>query len=126
MKKSAFNVAGNLVMGVKFMFQILSKIQDTSAREVARSHSSCILSFDLIGLHQNKRFYVTEIILPLGFADAIFRRERNDDRKCVCGSQARGSHVARLNFKTSRVGVYYYASRRCRKLNENSLSLSEF
>ena len=34
----------------------LSKIQDTSAREVARSHSSCILSFDLIGLHQNKRF----------------------------------------------------------------------
>ena len=66
------------------------KIQDTSAREVARSHSSCILSFDLIGLHQNKRFYVTEIVLPLGFADAIFRRERSDDRKCVCCSQASG------------------------------------
>ena len=66
----------------------LSKIQDTSAREVARSHSSCSLSFDLIGLHQNKRFYVTEIVLSLGFADAIFRRERSDDRKCVCGSQA--------------------------------------
>ena len=30
------------------------------AREVARSHSSCILSFDLIGQHQNKRFHVTE------------------------------------------------------------------
>ena len=79
-------------MVVKFTFQsvlvILSKIQDTSAREVARSHSSCILSFDLIGLHQNKRFYVTEIVLPLGFADAIFRRERSDDRKCVCASQA--------------------------------------
>ena len=58
------------------------------AREVARSHSSCILSFDLIGLHQNKRFYVTEIVLPLGFANAIFRRERSDDRKCVCCSQA--------------------------------------
>ena len=58
------------------------------AREVARSHSSCILSFDLIGLHQNKRFYVTEIVLPLGFADAIFWRERSDDRKCVCCSQA--------------------------------------
>ena len=53
----------------------LSELQDTSAREVARSHSSCILSFDLIGQHQNKRFYVTEIVLPLGFADAIFRRE---------------------------------------------------
>ena len=26
----------------------------------ARSHSSCILSFNLIGQHQNKRFCVTE------------------------------------------------------------------
>ena len=34
-------------------------------------------------------FYVTEIVLSLGFADAIFRRERSDDRKCVCASQAR-------------------------------------
>ena len=33
-------------------------------------------------------FYVTEIVLSLGFADAIFRRERSDDRKCVCASQA--------------------------------------
>ena len=31
----------------------------------------------------------TEIVLPLGFADTIFRRERSDDRKCVCCSQAR-------------------------------------
>ena len=50
---------------------------------------SSLLSLRNIGLHQNKRFYVTEIVLPLGFADAIFRRERSDDRKCVCGSQAR-------------------------------------
>ena len=51
-------------MVVKFTFQSvfdnLAEIQDTSAREVARNHSSCILSFDLIGQHQNKRFYVTE------------------------------------------------------------------
>ena len=33
-------------------------------------------------------FVFTEIVLPLGFADAIFRRERSDDRKCVCCSQA--------------------------------------
>ena len=26
--------------------------------------------------------------MPLGFADAIFRRERSDDQKCVCCSQA--------------------------------------
>ena len=83
-----------LVMVVKFTFQsvylvTLAKIQDTPAGEVASSHSSCILSFELIGQHQNKRFHVTEIVLPLGFADVIFRRERSDDRKYVCCSQAR-------------------------------------
>ena len=62
----------------------LTKIQDTPASEVARIHSSCILSFDLIGRHQNKRPNVTEIILPLGFADVIFLVERSDDRKNVC------------------------------------------
>ena len=59
----------------------LAKIQDTPAREVAMSHSRCNLSFDLIGEHQNKRLYVTEIILSLMFADVFFRRERSDDRK---------------------------------------------
>ena len=59
------------------------------AREVAMSHSSCILTFDLIGEHQNKSFYVTETVLSLVFADVIFRRERSDDQKCVCSSQAR-------------------------------------
>ena len=78
-------------MVVKFAFQNVfgnsPKVQDISMREVARSHSNCILSFDLIGQHRNKRFYVTEIVLQLGFTDAIFRRERSDDRKCVCCSQ---------------------------------------
>ena len=58
-------------------------------REVAMNHSSCILTFDLIGEHQNKSFYVTEIVLSLVFADVIFRRERSDDQKCVCSSQAK-------------------------------------
>ena len=65
-----------------------AKIQDTPAREVARSRSSCILSFDLIGQHHNKRFHLTEIVLLLGSADVIFRRERSDDQKYVCASQA--------------------------------------
>jgi len=30
------------------------------------------MTSDLIGQHQNKRFYVTEIVLPLGFADVNF------------------------------------------------------
>ena len=36
------------------------------------SHSSCILTFDLIGEHQNKSFYVTEIVSSLVFADVFF------------------------------------------------------
>ena len=53
------------------------------------SHSSCILTFDLIGEHQNKSFYVTEIVLSLVFADVIFRRETSDDQKDVSSSQAK-------------------------------------
>ena len=91
-KMSAFNVAGNLVMVVKFTFQSVfgnsPKSKTLQSARSRRSHSSCILSFDLIGQHQNKRFYVTEIVWLLGFSDAIFRRERSDDRKCVCCSQA--------------------------------------
>ena len=59
----------------------LAKIQDTTAREVARSHLSCIRSFDLIGQHQSKRFYVTEIVLPLRFAD-LMRTGLDSRRHC--------------------------------------------
>ena len=85
-------------MVVKFTFQsvlvTLAKIQDTPARNAARSHSSCIISFDLIGQGQNKRFYVTEIVLPLGFADIIFRRERSEDWKYVCCPQAENRPIS--------------------------------
>ena len=37
-----------------------------------------------------------------------------------------GSHVALRNHLKHLVSVFVNASRRCRKLNENSLSLSEF
>ena len=63
----------------------LVAIQDTPAREVARSHSSCILSFDLKGQDQNKRFCVTEIVLPFGFADVIreLKRETFSGRRQI-------------------------------------------
>ena len=51
------------------------------------------MTFDLIGEHQNKRFYVTEIVLSLMFVDVIFRRERSDDWKYVCDSQASCGYV---------------------------------
>ena len=85
-------------MVVKFTFQsvlvTLAKIQDTPARNAARSRSSCIISLDLIGQRQNKRFYVTEIVLPHGFADVIFRRERSEDWKYVCCSQAENRPIS--------------------------------
>ena len=56
--------------------ETLTLILDTPARKVARLHSSGILAFDLTGQHQDKRFYVGGIIWPLGFADVIFRVER--------------------------------------------------
>ena len=52
---------------------------------------------------------------------SLLLKERHILRR---GPARLGSHVAGLNFKTSRVDVIN-ASRRCRKLNENSLSLSE-
>ena len=81
-----------LVIVVKFTFRYLvtlAKIQDTPAREVARSHSSCILSFDLIGEHQNKRFYVTEIIFSFMFADGFSRRVKLETRAEKTGCSRR-------------------------------------
>ena len=87
-------------MVVKFTFKAylvtFAESQDTPASEVARSHSSCILSFDLTGQHQNKRFNVTEIVFLVGFADVISRRERSDDRKYVCCSRATFSSAIQL------------------------------
>ena len=49
-------------------------------------HSGFILLCNLIGLRENKRHYVTEIVSWPGFADVIFR---SYNRKYVCCSQAR-------------------------------------
>ena len=83
-----FNVAGNLVIVVKFTLQSVFSNPHQNPRHASersrRIHSSCILSFDLIGRHKNKRPNVTEIILLLGFADVTFLVERSEDRKNVC------------------------------------------
>ena len=70
----------------------LPKIQDTPAHEVERSHSSCILSFDLIGEHQNKRFYVTEIVCRSSSQTVFF-----GGREATTGNT---SAVRRLPFLT--------------------------
>ena len=58
-----------------------------ASREFAREKHELYLSYILIGQQANKRSYVTEIVLLLGFADVIFRSERSDDREYVCASQ---------------------------------------
>ena len=50
-----------------------------------------------------------EIVLLLGFADAIFRRERSDDRKCVCASQANSKE----EYKTFLFLMYFLISSEC-------------
>ena len=67
-----------------------------ASRKFVREKHELYLSCILIGQQENKSSCITEIVLPLGFADAIFRRERSDDRKCVCASQARVGSMPRL------------------------------
>ena len=57
-------------------------------RDFPRVFNNIFLSLSFIGRVKKKRNDVTEIVLELEIADAIFRRERSDDRKCVCCSQA--------------------------------------
>ena len=59
-------------------------------RDFPRDFNNIFLSLNFIGRVKKKRNDVTEIVLELEIADAIFRRERSDDRKCVCCSQASG------------------------------------
>ena len=89
---------------MKFRFQIVfgksrQNPRHASARGRDESLELLSMTFDLIGEHQNKRFYVTEIVLSLMFADVIFRRERSDDRKYVCGSQANRQLIATTYFR---------------------------
>ena len=51
-------------------------------------HSSFILSCNLIGQRENKSRYVTEIVLPLGYADVIFRRRESRQPEIRLRSQA--------------------------------------
>ena len=72
-------------------------------RDFPRVFNNIFLSLNFIGRVKKKRNDVTEIVLELEIADAIFRRERSDDRKCVCCSQAN----KKAN-KTSAVYICFY------------------
>ena len=54
---------------MKFTFQsVFKKLPKILNMPVCEEYS---ISFDLIGQHQNKRFYITEIVWLLRFADVI-------------------------------------------------------
>ena len=57
-------------------------------RDFSYVFNNIVLSLNFIDRVKKKRNDVTEIVLQLEIGDAIFRRERSDDRKCVCCSQA--------------------------------------
>ena len=85
-KKSAFNVAGNLVMVVKFTFQSVfgnsrQNPRHTSAR--GREESLELYSFLWSDLPTSKQKVAARVRRR-----SVFRRERNDDRIYVCCSQA--------------------------------------
>ena len=62
------------------------------------------MTSDLIGQHQNKRFYVTEIVLPLGFADANFsegEKRRPEIRLLFAGYYGRIRIISVVSTDTS-------------------------
>ena len=92
LKKSSFNVAGNLVTVVKFTFQsVFGNSRQNPRHASARGREGARELYSILWSDwptSKQKVHVMEIVLLLGFADAIFRRERSDDRKCVCASQA--------------------------------------
>ena len=72
-----------------------------------------------------QKVYVTEIVLLLGVADVIFRRERSDDRKYVCPSQATAVQKGLNNYDLPHYSLFFYKSH-VRRLVASCLSLLLF
>ena len=53
------------------LFENIRKTLNVPVREVKRSHLGFTLSLELIGKHQNKRFYNTEIVWWLRWREAM-------------------------------------------------------
>ena len=67
-------------------YQFCSSLQEDQvfSAEVTMSHSSCILSFVLIGENQNKRFYVTEIVFAAHIHSPFFSEgEKRQGEICL-------------------------------------------
>ena len=67
-----------------FNFELLRYPPRTILRVVLQVSSSILRAKPWLA----KKFYVTGIVLPLGFANVTFRRERRDDQKYSCCSRA--------------------------------------
>ena len=68
-------------------------------------HSSVILSCNLIGQRENKSFYVTEIVLRLGYADVIFRPRESRQPEIRLRSQATKMLTKLFSFSNSGIEV---------------------
>ena len=92
-KTSAFNFAGKLIMIVKFTFQgVFGNSRRNPRHSSARGREESLELHSILRSDRptsNKRFCVTENRFATRVRRRYFRRERSDDRKCVCCSQAR-------------------------------------
>ena len=76
-KESTFTAVKNLSRFIQLpIAACLVSADSYVAREPRGVHSCLILSRNLIGQRENKRFYVTEIVFWLEFADVSFRRRQ--------------------------------------------------
>ena len=77
-KKSSFNVAGNLVIVVKFTFQsVFGNSRQNPRHASARGREGARELYSILWSDwptSKQKVHVMEIVLLLGFADAIFRR----------------------------------------------------
>ena len=84
-------------MIAKFTFQsVVGNSRRNPRRFSARGREESLESYSILWSDwptSKQKVHVTEIVVPLGIADAIFRRQRSDDRKCVCFSQASQTRV---------------------------------
>ena len=82
---------------ISFRYAIMYASSVAFVRRV--DHSSFILSCNLIGQRENKSRYVTEIVLPLGYADVIFRRRESRQPEIRLRSQTKSGYVLSMFLK---------------------------
>ena len=132
-KKSAFNVTGNLVIVVKFTFQSAfgnyrQNRECARTRQCARSQGDTrAVFYPLIWLAniKTKSLRHGNRFGTRGRRRYFSERERSDDRKYVCASQATAVQKGLNNYDLPHYSLFFYKSH-VRRLVTSCLSLLLF